>query len=166
LTIVGCGARTQALMEDLAEAGEELFELTMLAERKAFDLYLGGRTEPAGLRLDFHETALNDPDLLGPLITEADPDVVVVSPSPTSGDVAIADAEATLTILNLLRLLGPEVPVLGELFLRESVERLPSADPRLLPFSVVHAVSDAVTLTIFDPDRSEALQRTLEADAT
>jgi hypothetical protein len=161
LTIVGCGSRTQALMEDLAEAGAEKFALTMLAERGAFDLYLG-RDDPAGMRIEFHDTALNDAERLGDRVAEADPDVVLVSPSPTAGDVGISDAEATLAILNLLRTLGPEVPVLAEMFLRESVERLPSADPRLLPISVVHAISEAVTLMIFDPDRAKALQRSLE----
>jgi hypothetical protein len=163
LTIVGCGISTQALMEDVVQAGAENFELTMLAESEAFEANLG-REDNLGVTLRYRDTALRDADLLGARLAEADPDVVLVTPSPTSGDLRLSDAEATLTLLNVLLKLGPEVPVLGELFLLESVERLPGTDPRLLPLSVLQAVSGAVAMTIFDPERSRHLQRSLEAD--
>jgi hypothetical protein len=159
LTIVGCGITAPALMEDLAQAGDGRFELTMLAEREAFEANLG-REDPAGLDLRFCETALGDPELLARQLTEVVPDVVLVTPSPTAGDLRLSDAEATLTAMHVLRTLGPRTPVLAELFLPESVERLP-ADPRLLPVSALQAVAGAMALTIFDPERSRALEQAL-----
>jgi len=159
LTIVGCGIAAPALMEDLAQAGGDRFELTMLAGRGAFDANLG-REDPAGLELRFRETALGDPEHLARELESSRPDVVLVTPSPTSRDLRISDAEATLSLLHVLRLLGPKTPVLAELFMPESVERLPR-DPRLLPVSALQAVSAALALSIFDPERSQALERTL-----
>jgi hypothetical protein len=51
--------------------------------------------------------------------------------------------------------------VLAELFLPESVERLPG-DRRLLPVSALQAVGGALALTIVDPARSQALERRLD----
>jgi hypothetical protein len=163
LTIVGCGITAPALMEDLAQAGGERFELTMFAERDPFEANLG-RTDPAGLALDYHETSLGDPEQLERCLAEATPDVILVTPSPTVRDLRTSDAEATLTLLHVLRTVGPETPVLAELFLPDSVERLPE-DRRLLPVCALQAVAGALALSIFDPERSQALVRTLEDES-
>ena len=46
LTIVGCGINAPALMEDLAEAGAERFELTMIADREGFRRLPRGQRAP------------------------------------------------------------------------------------------------------------------------
>ncbi len=164
LTIVGCGINSAALLDDLAEAGAELFEVTMLAARQAFDTYLG-RTDRAGVALRFEEVSPADPELLRRVLERAEPEVVVVSPSPSSWDLRNSDAEATLALLHVLRALDPDTPVLAELFLPSSVERLPAADPRLLPVSSLQAVSAAMALTVFNPERARRLEEALEAEA-
>jgi len=160
VTIVGCGIDTPALLEDLAEAGAERFALTMLASREAFDTYLG-RTDRAGISLHLTEMTKGDPEQMCEALTGSQPDLVVVSPSPTSWDLRSADAEATLSVLHVLRALGPETPVLAELFLPEGIERLPR-DPRLLPISVLEAISAALAVAIFDPDRQARLEHDLD----
>lgn len=163
LTVVGCGVGAPALMEDIAQAGgNEGFALTMLAERAAFEANLG-RTDPSGLALDYRETALGDPEQLQRGLAETRPDVVLVTPSPTEHDLRTSDAEATMTLLHVLRAVDAETPVLAELFLLDSVERLPG-DRRLLPLSSFQAVADALALSVFDPRRSEAVVRSLEGD--
>lgn len=162
LSIVGCGIAAPALMEDLSQVGAGRFELTMLAEREPFEANLG-RTDPCGLAIDYKETSLSDPEQLESCLASIDPDVVLVTPSPTSGDVRLSDAEATLTLLHVLRTVDEATPVLAELFLLDSVERLPE-DRRLLPVSALQAVAGAVALSIFDPRRSDALVRNLEGD--
>jgi len=165
LTMVGCGINTPALLEDLAEAGAERFAVTMLATRQAFDNYLG-RADRAGIELDFREVSPADPELLQRALERAAPEVAVVSPSPSSWDPHNSDAEATLALLHVLRALGPDTPVLGELFLPDSVERLPTADPRLLPFSGLQAISAAMALTVFNPERARELEQALELEQT
>ena len=160
LTIVGCGIDTPALLEDLAEAGAERFALTMLATREAFDTYLG-RTDRAGVSLHLVELSKGDPEQMCEALTRSEPDMVVVGPSPTSWDLRSADAEATLAVLHVLRALGPETPVLAELFLPEGIERLPR-DPRLLPISVLEVISAALAVAVFDPDRQARLEHDLD----
>jgi len=164
VTIVGCGIDTPALLEDLAEAGAEQFELTMLAARKPFETYLG-RTDRAGIALRFDETAPDDPERLREALARANPDIALVTPSPLTWDLRDSDAEATLVLLHVLQALGPETPLLAELFLPESVERLP-ADPRLLPVSVLESVSAAMALTVFNPERARQLGEALESEAS
>ncbi|HEX6228235.1 MAG TPA: hypothetical protein VFZ41_02100 [Solirubrobacterales bacterium] len=160
LTIVGCGITAPALMEDLSQAGSDRFQLTMLAERGPFEANLG-REDPSGLTLRYRETSIGDPDELERALGDSKPEVVLVTPSPTARDLRTSDAEATLAVLQVLRSLGPETPVLAELFLPESVERLPP-DRRLLPVSSLQAVASALALSIADPARSQALVRKLE----
>lgn len=159
LTIVGCGIDTPALLEDLAEAGAGRFEVTMLASRQAFESYLG-RTDRAGVELRFEEVAPDDPERLGEGLARAAPDVVVVSPSPLTWDLRNSDAEATMALLHTLKALPPHTPVVAELFLPETIERLP-ADPRLIAISNVEAISAALALTVFNPERARALARNL-----
>lgn len=164
LTIVGCGITAPALMEDLAQAGAaERFELSMLAEREPFEANLG-RTDPCGLSLHYVETSLGDPEQLESCLASIEPDAVLVTPSPTTGDMRISDAEATLTLLHVLRTVEEATPVLAELFLLDSLERLPE-DPRLLPVSALQAISGALALSIFDPRHSQELVRSLEGDS-
>jgi len=164
LTIVGCGINAPALLEDLAAAGAERFELAMLAERGPFDTYLG-RADRGGVTLRFEETPLDDPERLRQAVAAADPDVVLVTPSPTSWDMRISDAEATLTLLHVLAALGPETPVLAELFLPDSVGRLPSRDGRLLPVSGLGAISAALALSVSSPERTRELVEGLDLDS-
>jgi hypothetical protein len=160
LTIVGCGIDTPALLEDLAEAGTERFALTMLATREAFETYLG-RTDRAGVSLDLIELTRGDLEQMCEELARSEPGVVVVGPSPLSWDLRAADAEATLAVLHMLRALGPETPVLAELFLPEGIERLPR-DPRLLPISVLEAISAALAVAVFDPERQARLEHDLD----
>jgi hypothetical protein len=162
LTLVGCGINTPALLEDLAEAGAERFDVTMLAARRPYETYLG-RPERAGLEVRYEETSPADPERLRRALERTRPEVAVVSPSPTSWDLRDSDAEATLALLHVLRILDAGTPVLAELFLPSSVERLP-VDRRLLPLSGLQAVSGAMALTVFDPERARQLESALEAE--
>lgn len=159
LTIVGCGIDAPALLEDLAEAGAERFEVSMLASRHAFEAYLD-RTDRAGIELSFEGVSGDDPERLGESLARLAPDVVVVSPSPLTWDLRNSDAEATMLLLHTLRALPERTPVVAELFLPETIERLP-VDPRLIAISNVEAVAAALALTVFNPARARALARNL-----
>ena len=161
LAIVGCGINAPALLEDLAAAGAGRFALTMLAPRPAFETYLG-RADRAGVEVRYEETQPGDPERLRDRLAASDPDVVVVTPSPMTWDLRNSDAEASLALLHSLRAIGPDVPVLAELFLPESAERLPE-DRRLLPVCVLEAVAAALALSVFNPERSDALVHGLDA---
>lgn len=163
LAIVGCGINAPALMEDLAEAGPDRFEVTMLAAKAPFDAYIG-RPDPAGLALHYRQTSLNDPEELQRRLGEARPDAVLVTPSPMTWDLRDSDAEATLAVLHVLRMLPADTPVVAELFLPESATRLP-ADRRLLTVAVLEAVAGALALSVFNPERAQVLQQKLEAEA-
>lgn len=164
LTIVGCGINAPALMEDLAEVGAELFAVTMIAPRDAFDRYLGS-AEPSGVSIRFVEARQNDTTHLPRSLIESRPHVVLVTPSPASWDQRASDATATLSVFHVLRTAGGrDVPVLAELFLPETAKRLPN-DPRLLAISTLRSVATAVALSLFDAPRAIELERQLAAGA-
>jgi len=164
LTIVGCGINAPALMEDLAEVGAELFAVTMVAPRDAFDRYLGS-TEPSGVAIRFVEAQPNDTSHLPRSLIESKPHVVLVTPSPASWDQRASDATATLSVFHVLRTAGGrDMPVLAELFLPETAKRLPN-DPRLLAISTLRSVATAVALSLFDAPRAAELERQLAAGA-
>lgn len=164
LTIVGCGINALALMEDLAEAGAERFELTMIADRRAFDAYLGGSEHPAGVPVRLIEAKATDPERLDADLSGTRPDIVLVTPSPASWDLRTSDAGATLAVLHVLRVVGPSVPVIAELFLPETAKRLPE-DPRLLTFAGLEVLSAAVAINIFEPAEGARIERGMAVDA-
>ena len=155
--MVGCGYNAPALLEDLSLAGSEHFELTVLAERRAFDAYLGSEHR-YGVEVDFVQASPTDPQGLATALEAAAPDVVLVTPSPASFNNRISDAEVTLATLHVQHAVGAEVPIVAELFLPESAARLPG-DRRLLPISTLRAIVIAVTLSIFDVAKSQDLER-------
>jgi hypothetical protein len=164
LTIVGCGINAPALMEDLAEAGNELFEVTMIAPREAFDRYLGS-DEPSGIAIRFVEARPTESNHLPRNLIESKPHVVLITPSPTSWDQRTSDATATLSVFHVLRTAGGrDLPVLAELFLPETARRLPN-DRRLLAVSGLRSVATAVALSLFDAPRAAELERQLAAGA-
>jgi hypothetical protein len=164
LTIVGCGVNAPTLMEDLAEVGAELFAVTMIAPRDAFDRYLGS-TEPSGVAIRFVEARPTDTSHLPRSLIESKPHIVLVTPSPASWDQRTSDATATLSIFHVLRTAGGrDLPVLAELFLPETAKRLPN-DPRLLAISSLRAVATAIALSLFDAPRAAELERQLAAGA-
>lgn len=164
LTIVGCGINAPALMEDLAEVGTESFAVTMIAPRPAFERYLG-TAEPSGVRLHYVEALPTDTNHLPRSLIESRPHMVIVTPSPTDWNQRTADASATLAVLRVLSTAGGrELPVLAEMFLSESVKRLPG-DPRLLAVSTTRSIATAVALSLFDPERAAELERQLAAGA-
>ncbi len=163
LAMVGCGINAPALMEDLSQVGAERFRVTVLAARTAFEDYLGSE-QRYGVSVDFVESSADDPEALLAHLAEANPDVVLVTPSPADRDMRSSDAVATLSALRTLGGVGAETPVLAEVFLPDTAARLPR-DPRLLAISSLRAVGIAVTLSIFDPNRAAELERRLAADA-
>jgi len=162
LAVVGASDSVSALLADLAAAGPQAPRPTLLAKRETLGAELSRARAAAGL--EFRETAVDDPQELAAALTEARPDIVLVTPTPTDQDLRTCDAEATLTVLHALRALGPRVPVVAELFLPESVERLP-ADPRLRPLSSMEAVAGALALSIAQPERSSRLEEWLQPAA-
>ncbi len=163
LAMVGCGFNAPALLEDLSQAGADNFELTVLAERHAFEAYLGSH-ERYGVEIEFVQASPTDPQGLATALEAAAPDAVLVTPSPTSFNSRISDAEVTLSTLHVLHAAGADVPIVAELFRPESAARLP-ADPRLLPISTLRSVVVAVTLSIFDVRKSQELEREFSAGA-
>ncbi|HEX3608689.1 MAG TPA: hypothetical protein VHU14_03325 [Solirubrobacterales bacterium] len=164
LTIVGCGINAPALMEDLAEVGAELFAVTMIAPREAFDRYLGS-AEPSGVAISFVESRPTDGSHLPRSLIESKPHFVLITPSPASWDQRASDATATLSVFHVLRTAGGrDLPVLAELFLPETAKRLPN-DPRLLAISGLRSVATAVALSLFDAERAAELERQLAAGA-
>ncbi len=157
LAMVGCGFNAPALLEDLSLTGAEHFELTVLAERQAFDAYLGSH-ERYGVEIEFVQASPTDPQGLAAALEAAAPDVVLVTPSPTTFNSRISDAEVTLSTLHVLHAAADEIPVVAELFLPGTAARLP-ADRRLLAVSTLRTVVVAVTLSIFDIEKSRKLER-------
>jgi hypothetical protein len=163
LAIVGCGFNTPAFFEDLAQAGAERFAVTVLAARGPFETYLG-EGERHGIAVDFVETRPDDPTLLAAGLAASKPDLVVGTPSPMVRDLRASDAELLLALLRVLDLLGPQVPVIADVFLPDGLDRLPE-DPRLFVVSSLQSVAAAVAIGIFEPERAAALERQLSGDA-
>lgn len=82
------------------------------------------------MKLRYRETTPADPEQLQGALQLTEPEVVHLTPSPVSWDLRNSDAEATVALLHVLRALDPDTPVLAELFLPTSVERLPRARPQ------------------------------------
>jgi hypothetical protein len=150
-------------MEDLGEVGDDRFEVTVIASPEAFDAYLGTQ-EPSGMHIAFLDAQQTDPGALREALAKAAPDLVLITPSPATQDLRASDAGATLATLHVLQAVDERMPVLAELFLPESANRLPD-DPRLLGISGLRAVAVAVALNIFDAPRAAEFQRQLAADA-
>ena len=136
----------------------------MIAPREAFERYLG-TAEPSGMSIHFVEAQPTDGDHLPRSLIESRPHMVLVTPSPASWDQRASDASATLAVFHVLRTAGGrDLPVLAELFLPETAQRLPD-DPRLLAISGLRSVATAVALSLFDPERAAELERQLAAGA-
>lgn len=161
LAVVGASNAVSALVADFVAAGPRAPRPTLLAPRETLEPDLG-RAGDGGDGLELRETATDDPDQLAAALAESRPDIVLVTPGPTDRGLHARDAEATLTLLHVLRAVGPRVPVIAELALPESVDRLP-ADPRLLPLSSMEAVAGALALSVFEPERSTRLEEWLQA---
>lgn len=161
LAVVGASNAVSALVADFVAAGPRAPRPTLLAPRETLEPDLG-RAGDGGDGLELRETATDDPDQLAAALAESRPDIVLVTPGPTDRGLHARDAEATLTLLHVLRAVGPRVPVIAELALPESVDRLP-ADPRLLPLSSMEAVAGALALSVLEPERSTRLEEWLQA---
>lgn len=163
LTMVGCNYDAPALMEDLAEVGADRFELTVIADRQAFDRYLGPGNH-SGIEARFVETRLDEPEHMAARVRDASPDLVLVTPSPQSVDMRTADAAAVLTLLRVRHTVGTETPIVAEFFLSDHAGHMRS-DPRLVAVSALKTVTAAIALTLFDPDGAEAVKERLSARA-
>ncbi len=156
IAMVGCGINAPTLMEEFSAAGHERVEFTVLATRSAYDTFLSSR-EYEGVSIDFAETQPTDPGELERGLGSADADVIVVTPSPKSYDLRASDAETTLSTLHVLRLAGAETPIVAEMFLPDSVRRLPQ-DRRLSTVSTLDVVSTAIAFSILDTKAATALE--------
>ena len=163
LTVVGCNYDAPALMEDLAEVGAHRFEVTVIANREAFDRYLG-EGDHSGIEVRFVETRLDEPDHVTQNVGDASPDLVLVAPSPQSVDPRTSDAAAMLTLLRVQHALGPETPIVAEFFLPVHTGHIRS-DPRVVVVSALQTVTAAIALTLFDPGGAEAVKERLSARA-
>lgn len=163
LSIVGCNFDAPVLMEDLAEAGAQRFQVSLIADRDAFDRYLGEGTH-SGIEVRFTETRLAEPDRLAARLDAAAPDIVLVTPSPREDDPRTSDAAALLTLLHVRHAVSAETPIAAELFLPDPAHGVHS-DPRLLIVSGLRTVTEAIALTVFDPHAAETLKERLSASA-
>ncbi len=156
IAMVGCGINAPALMEEFESARREKVEFTVLASRSAYGTYLP-RHEYERVAIEFTETLVTDPGELEKGLRDTDADVILVTPSPTSYDLRASDAEATLSTLHVLRLTDAETPVLVEMFLPESVRRLPR-ERRLSAVSTLDMVSTAIAFSLLDTKAAVALE--------
>jgi hypothetical protein len=163
LAIVGCSFDAPALMEDLAEAGAQRFEVTVIAERDVFDRYLGEGTH-SGIAVRFIETRLEEPERLAESLAAASPDAVIVTPSPRGADLRTSDAATVLALLRTRQIVSAETPIVAEFQLPTRVGGA-HGDPRLLPISSLLTVTGAIALTVFDPAAAQTLEQRLSADA-
>ena len=164
LAIVGCGFNAPALLEDLASAGAERFEVTVLAGRQVFEQYLGEGTH-SGIEVRFIETRQDEPERLEEDLREVAPDIVLVTPSPRDWDLRRADAEAILTLLHVRHMIGPRTPLIAELFLPDHTRGLP-VEPNLFAVSSLRAISTATALSLVDPEAAADLERRFAAPAS
>jgi hypothetical protein len=156
VAMVGCGINAPALMEEFSAAAREQVAFRVLATRAAHDSYLTG-AEYEGVTIEFDELRPTDPVELERGLRAAAADVVLVTPSPTTYDLRVSDAEATLSTLHVLRLTGEETPVVAEMFLPDSVRRLPR-DRRLSAVSTLDAISTAIAFSVLDTRAAAALE--------
>jgi len=163
LAMVGCNYDAPALMEDLAEVGADRFELTVIADRQAFDRYLG-QGDHSGIEARFVETRLDEPERLAERVRDASPDLVLVTPSPQGVDLRTSDAAAVLTLLRVRHAVSAETPIVAEFFLPDNAGHIQS-DPRLVAISALKAVTAAIAMSLFDPDGAEAVKERLSARA-
>ena len=161
LAIVGCGFNAPALLEDLAAAGAERFDVTVLAGRQVFEQYLGDGAH-SGIEVRFIETRQDEPERLEEDLRKVAPDIVLVTPSPRDWDLRRADAEAILTLLHVRHMIDPRTPLFAELFLPDHTRGLP-AEPNLFVVSSLRAISAATALSLVDPAASAELERRFAA---
>ena len=162
IAMVGCGINAPALMEEFSAAQRGRVAVTVLATRAAHDGYLPAR-DYDGVSLDFVEIRPTDPADLERGLRAAAPDIVLVTPSPSSYDLRASDAEATLSTLHVLRLIGAETPVVAEMFLPDSVRRLPD-DRRLSAVSTLDVISTAIAFSVLDSRAATALEALFGGD--
>lgn len=162
LAIVGCGINAPALLEDLAEAGGERFDVSVLAPRAVFEYYLGEGTH-SGIAVRFVETRLDEPERVEQRLRDVNPDVVLVTPSPRDRDLRRSDAEAVLLLLHVRRIVDPQTPVLAELFTADHAARLPR-DRNLFAIATLNAISAATALSLVDPATSAEMERRFAAE--
>ena len=147
LTIVGCGINDPGPDGGPCPGGRRELRADDAGRKRGLRSEPRPRGQSRGHPAVSGHRAPTTPTSSAPGLRRQTPTSSSSPPARPAATSALSDAEATLTLLNVLLKLGPEVPVLGELFLLESVERLPSTDPRLLALSVLRAVSGAVALT-------------------
>jgi hypothetical protein len=157
LAIVGCGFNAPALLEDLATAGVDRFDVSVISPRAVFERYLGEGAH-SGVAVRFVETRLDEPERLQESLRDIAPDVVLVTPSPRDWDLRRADAEAILVLLHVRHIVDPQTPLLAELFLPDHVAKLPR-DPNLFAISSLTAIAAATALSLVDPEASAELER-------
>ncbi|HEX6688516.1 MAG TPA: hypothetical protein VF085_07605, partial [Solirubrobacterales bacterium] len=157
LAIVGCGFNAPALLEDLASAGADRFDLTVLSGRRVFERYLGEGSH-SGIAVRFVETRQDEPERLTEDLRGAQPDMVLVTPSPTDWDLRRSDAEAVMTLLHVRHIVDAQTPLLAELFLPDHAGRLP-ADRNLFALSSLNAIAAATALSLVDPAGAAELER-------
>ncbi len=156
ITMVGCGINAPALMEEFSASGREQVEVRVLATRAARMTYLP-REDYEGVSISFEETRPTDPGDLERGLGGGETDVILITPSPSSYDLRASDAEATLSTLHVLRLAGAETPIVAELFLPDSVRRLPQ-DRRLSAVSTLDMISTAIAFSVLDTRAAAALE--------
>ena len=161
LAIVGCGINAPALLEDLASAGAERFEVSVISSRAVFERYLGEGAH-SGVDVRFVETRLDEPERLEQSLSEVGPDIVLVTPSPYEPDLRRSDAEAILVLLHVRHMIDPRTPLLAQLFLPDNATRLPR-DPNLFAISSLTAISAATALSLVDPEAAAELERSFAA---
>jgi hypothetical protein len=163
LAIVGCGINAPALMEDLAAAGPDRFEVTVLSGRHAFEYYLGEGSH-SGIAVRFVETRLDEPERLDEGLQKVGADIVLVTPSPRNWDLRRADAEAILVLLHVRHIVDPKTPLIAELFLPDHAAGLP-AGQNLFVISSLRAIAAATALSLVDPEGAAELERRFSPQA-
>jgi hypothetical protein len=157
LAIVGCSFNAPALLEDLATAGVDRFDVSVISPRAVFERYLGEGAH-SGVAVRFVETRLDEPERLQESLRDVAPDIVLVTPSPRDWDLRRADAEAILVLLHVRHIVDPQTPLLAELFLPDHAAKLPR-DPNLFAISSLSAIAAATALSLVDPEASAELER-------
>lgn len=161
--VVGWGFNGGGLLEELRnEPGTTV--LTVLGSSQQWAAFPPPETSP-NVELRRRTGSPTDPEAIADALADAEPDVALVLASSPTGDLAVADATAVLTLLHVRRLTeGGSLPLVLHVFGSETAATL--HEPRLTRLSSAEVISDSLALAVLAPDSAVALEALIGGEGT
>jgi hypothetical protein len=158
LLVVGWNDLAAALLEEHAEAGDEISVtvLTGLGGKAAVSAF----RPPPGTEIEIRSGSETDPNVLREALDAARPDAVVVLSTPLSPDLRTADARTVVGVMQLRRLTTDNpVPIIAQVFNPATVPLRGRQDPRIHVLSSLGIVARAISLVVLEPLSALVIER-------